>query len=172
MADLVETGPAREDLDFGAQLLLWSVRLWVLGVCHRKATIEIIDRAYTMVGCPDGARLLNTAMQTLTLSARRVLDVRPPCFRSISSDEQRLLDAVGCYQQADTVRPRFIISAMSHAQSTPAVLNALEGLSRSLLRGGLRLGADIASIPAATHGLSHNANPIAGNAANVVRLHG
>ena len=144
MTDPVETGPVRHELDFGGQVVLWSIRLWVLGVCHQKPTHETIDRAYALIGCPDGARFVNAAMQKLTASARRVLDIRPPCFTAISDDEQRLLDAIRCFQRADKVRPRFIVSAISYRQAAPALLNALERLSQCLLLGGLVLQGEIA----------------------------
>ena len=172
MTDPAETGPLRHELDFGGQVLLWSIRIWVIGVRHQRPALETIDKAYTLVGCPDGASSLNTVMQRLTLSARRVLDVRPPCFTSISADEQRLLDATRCYQRGDKVRPRFIVSAMSHRHAAPALLDALERLSLSLVGAGLTLQGDIASHANTDRGSDRGTETDAENTPRVLSLRG
>ena len=144
MADVIEDGPKRHDLDFGTQIVLWSIRLWVVGVCHNRPTIHTIDKAYTLVGCPNSARALNAVMQRLSQSARRILDIRPPCFQALSADEHRLLDTIRCYQRAEHDRPRFIISAMVYPHAAPPLLDAIDLLSRHLLLGGLVVGGEIA----------------------------
>lgn len=146
MATLSDDETPRQSLSFGGQFLLWSVRLWVHGLRHQVPTLDTIDTAYSLVGCPEGATTLTAFMTGLSAGARRKLDIRPPCFRTVSADEDRLLTLIRSLQTEAAVEPRFLIAAITRPDSHARLLPSAERLAQNLLRCGLSVQGPI-SVP-------------------------
>lgn len=137
------TPTPRTLLSFAGQLVLWSVRLRLLGDRQGIPTADTIETAYGLVGCPHAPATLASLVAGLSGAARRPIDIRAPCFRSLSADEDRLLDLVRCFQRDDAVRPRFIVSALVPAAGQPRILALTARLSGHLTAAGLFVGGDI-----------------------------
>lgn len=145
MADPVARGNTtpRTALTFPGQLVLWSVRLHLLGDRQGFPTADTIGTAYRLVGCPHGQPAVAALVTDLTDSARRTLDIRPPCARILSVDEDRLLDLIRCFQRRDPILPRFIVSALVPAPARSRILSLTARLSGRLVAAGLAIGGDI-----------------------------
>lgn len=139
----VPTPTPRDSLSFAGQLVLWSIRLLSLGDRQAIPTADTVLTAYRLVGCPYAPPTLTTLLAGLTRAARRSFDIRIPCARTLSADEDRLLDLIRCFQRDDPVRPRFIASALIPAAAQPRILKLTARLSRQLLAAGLAVGGDV-----------------------------
>src|SRR5882724_5081769 len=76
------------------QLLLYSMRAWVIGVCRGLAIAERLDEVFAVIGAPDAAAHLCGFMWAVGNGARRLLAVDCVCRAEVSDDERRLLDVL------------------------------------------------------------------------------
>jgi hypothetical protein len=137
----------RDDLGFPGQFALWSWRIWVLGLHRERSSVPVIDRAFAVLGAAGGGRLTDRLMMTLAEGARRPIDIRPPCYRTLSDDELRLLESVRYLQDGDAVRPLFVLSPMLNTERRGPAHAALGDLSRLLLTAGIDLTAPAGELP-------------------------
>jgi hypothetical protein len=149
----------RNSLNFAGQLVLWSVRLRVLGDRQGFPTADTIETAYRLVGCSHGELSIAALVTELTRSARRTLDIRPPCARTLSADEDRVLDLIRCFQRHDPIRPRFIASALVPASAGSRILALTARLAGQLVGAGLAIGGDIRPRTGPVPGQPGAANP-------------
>jgi len=129
------------ELAFSEQFVLWSWRIWVLGLYRDRPAVPVIDRACAVLGAPGGGALIDRMMMVLADNARRPIDIRPPCYRTLSDDERRLLGAVRYLQDGDAVRPLFLLSPLLKAERREAVHAAIGDVARLLMSAGVDLTA-------------------------------
>jgi len=131
----------RDGLGFPEQFVLWCWRVWVLGLYRGRCAVPVVERACTELGAAGAGSVVHRMMTALGDGARRPIDIRPPCYPTLSADEQRLLGAVRYLQDGDGVRPLFLLSPLVTADRRGAVLALVADLSRRLLSAGVDLTA-------------------------------
>ncbi len=129
----------RDGLGFPEQFVLWTMRIWVLGLHQERSVVPVIDQAFSALRTDNGGRLVERMMVALAEGARRTIDIRPPCYPTLSADEQRLLDLVRYLQQDDPMRPLFVLSSFLRPECRGAVRAIGYELARLLLSAGVDL---------------------------------
>jgi hypothetical protein len=83
-------------LSEGAQLLVWSMRHWMVALVRNQRVPDNVLRSLDASG---DARLLSAITALVLLASRdadRPLHVFPPCCSELSEDEQRIASAFDC----------------------------------------------------------------------------
>jgi hypothetical protein len=117
-------------------LMLWSMRAWVLDRFHGIALAEEIEEAMETIGAPEALRSLDAMMGALNGGAVRLIEVNCVCCEEVSPDELALLECLALAQRnrvAEAAR-RMEGLAMPHTLEECAV--AALPLARQLLRAG------------------------------------
>jgi hypothetical protein len=129
----------RNDLGFAEQVLLWAIRVWVVGYHHQRPATTVLDSAFEFLGAPNAAALLNRAMMAVGAAGRRQIDIRPPCYRELSADERRLLEILGLAQQTNADAYRFLLLSLIKPHERQPSEALLRALARDLLQAGMVL---------------------------------
>tara|TARA_R110002073_G_scaffold92685_16_gene217195 strand:+ start:3395 stop:3922 length:528 start_codon:yes stop_codon:yes gene_type:complete len=86
------------DLTSTEQLLLWSLRTWVLGYIRKAPVQDDISRAYSHYKVPEASTLLAHFMYALSFGAKRTIDISCPLKSGLSPDELTLLNIFSNFQ--------------------------------------------------------------------------
>lgn len=91
------------DIKCCQQLLLWSIRTWVMGLIRKFDTKPKLKQAYNHYKIPEASSAFNHFMYCLSFGAKRSMDIRCPLSGSISPDELTLMNFMTYCQQGNTV---------------------------------------------------------------------
>ena len=81
------------DLPFGAQLLLWTSRVFIHGSCRtRPSKYDLVDIAFCKVGIDNGATLLQQYLYLLRIESK--LQLQPICIQNLSDQEIILINCI------------------------------------------------------------------------------
>ena len=81
------------DLPFGAQLLLWTSRVFFHGSCRTKPSkYDLVDIAFSKVGINDGPILLKKYLYILRIENK--LHLQPICIQNLTESEINLIDCI------------------------------------------------------------------------------
>ena len=81
------------DLPFGAQLLLWTSRVFIHGSCRtRPSKYDLVDIAYGKVGIDNGSTLLQQYLYLLRIESK--LQLQPICIQNLSDQEIILINCI------------------------------------------------------------------------------
>ena len=117
----------RADLSRLENLLLWSMRAWVIGLHRRLPVEEQIDEAFAAVGAAGAAGLLCGFMWILGHGAGRVVEIDCVCHPGISDDERLLLDILALAQHDRSEEAVILLCSMVTAR---AALEAADSAGR------------------------------------------
>ncbi len=81
------------NLPFGAQLLLWTSRVFFHGSCRTKPNKhDLVDIAYSKVGIEHGSQLLKKYLYLLKIESR--FQLQPICIQNLSEVEINLINCI------------------------------------------------------------------------------
>jgi hypothetical protein len=140
--DGLTEGPALPPAD---RLLLWAIRVWVIGL-KRRLDIDAETRAAcARFGVPDAVELVDGLMSILACGATQVLCIECVCHPRLTEDEARLLRAAALHQANRGFEARFLLRAMLTAEASRDAGEILDRIGLVFAARGLRLsrgGAD------------------------------
>ncbi|PCI34265.1 MAG: hypothetical protein COB54_00255 [Alphaproteobacteria bacterium] len=132
------------DISAAEQLLLWSIRTWVMGMKRKTDFKTELERAYQAYGIPDASTLLDLFMYCLSFGANRSIDIRCRLNGSISPDELTLLNIMANCQQgktdlagcllADLCGDQYLMQTKAHATAFTDLFRSRTGLTLTCLK--------------------------------------
>jgi hypothetical protein len=93
-------------------LLLWAVRVWVVGHRHDMPVLPNLRTAFRDEGVPAAAEAVDDLMGFIGHGAGRTIRVNCPRCRQVTEDERLLLDVVALHQQGDALWAPFLVRAI------------------------------------------------------------
>ncbi len=85
-------------LPFGAQLLLWTSRIFFHGSCRTKPNkYDLVDLAYSKVGINNGSELLKKYLYPLRLESK--FQLQPICIQILTESEIKLIDCIEVHKK-------------------------------------------------------------------------
>jgi hypothetical protein len=121
------------------RLVLWTIRVWVIGLKRRIDVTEPIRAAFGKQGVPEAACLIEGLMSVVACGACRPLTVECVCHDAISDDERRLLAAAALHQDGRGFEARFLLRTILSPGASRGAGEILDRLGRMLAGAGLRL---------------------------------
>jgi hypothetical protein len=121
------------------RLMLWAMRVWVIGLKQRVDVAEPMRTAFDLFGIAPAAELVDALMSIVACGATRVLDIECVCHKAVSEDERRLLAAAALHQNGGSFEASFILRSMLSATASRAAAELLDRLSEALRAKSLRL---------------------------------
>ncbi len=165
--DSMATQESQAALPLVENVLLWSMRAWVIGHCRSVDVADRIGAVYAQIHAPEAAGDLQDFMHILCGGAMRTLEVNCVCCPAVSADESALLDVFALQQEHRDDEARALLCGMVSRPAATAGCQAASRLVRVLLGAGRSLPR--ASDALRRHAFLHHAT--AGVGAISVRLH-
>lgn len=136
---LTDDRPAFAELPEPERVLLWSMRVWVIGHCRQQSVSARIAAALGAHGLEHALPELDAFMGALSRGASRPIELLCLCRAEVSDDERLLLDAFALCQQdeADDAQTALCTFLTEHA-ATYAVRKA-EAVALDFLDAGASL---------------------------------
>lgn len=97
------------DMQCCEQLLLWSIRTWVMGAIRKVDSKHKLQHAYESYKIPEASTALDHFMYCLSFGAKRAIDIRCPLSGSISPDELTLMNFMAHCQQHNEILARCML---------------------------------------------------------------
>ncbi len=86
------------NLPFGAQLLLWTSRVFFHGSCRTKPSkYDLVNLAYSKVGIKDGSELLKKYLYLLKIESK--FHLQPICVQDLTESEIKLIDCIEVHKK-------------------------------------------------------------------------
>jgi hypothetical protein len=95
-------------LSEGGQLLVWSMRHWMVALVRNQRVPDNVLRSLDAIGDATLFRAITALVLLASRDADRPLHVFPPCCSELSEDEQRIASAFDC------VRAGALANASTH----------------------------------------------------------
>ena len=121
-------------------LIVWAMRVWVVGVRNRISVEEILRGAFARYEIPAALSPLDNMMAQMAGGAVRKIDIACVCQNRISADEQSIIDVIALYQSGDTLETPLILRSFLTAGAAEAVAEPAARFAHILSQAGLRLG--------------------------------
>jgi hypothetical protein len=134
--DQPTAGPA---LPLADRLLLWALRVWVIGLQRRLDVAEPMRAAFVRFGVADAVEPVDGLMSILACGATQTLCVECVCHPRLTDDEQRLLRAAALHQDDRGFEARFLLRAILTAEASRDAGEMLGRIGRIFAASGLRL---------------------------------
>jgi len=118
VTDLItDDRPAFAELPEAERVLLWSMRVWVIGHCRQQSVSARIATALGAHGLEHSLPELDAFMGALSRGAFRPIELLCLCRAEVSGDERVLLDAFALCQQdeADDAQASLCTFLTDHA---------------------------------------------------------
>ena len=123
-------------------VLLWSMRVWVIGSLRDVDVADRIREIYGRLRAVEASSDLERFMQALSRGATRILDVNCVCYPEVTADESALLDVFGlrqqgCEEEALALLARMVTrnAAIAGCHSASRLVLALNAAGQTLPRG-------------------------------------
>lgn len=136
-----ESRDERLALPIDQGVLLWCMRIWVVGRSRPVAAEHRITEVLRRFGAPDASAPVERFMAALRDGAARTLGVDCVCRPRVSEDERALLDAVALVQQDRPLEALLVLRGMLTPEGAHAALRCAEELAAALTRAGRILPA-------------------------------
>ncbi len=136
-----ENDQSREALSPMENILLWSMRAWVMGIARGLPVADRIETVYRRVRAPEAPIQVYELMWILGHGATRRLNVDCVCKRHVSADERTLLDIVALYQHGRSLEALVLLRSMVKPKAAMVAGLAASEIARILLAAGQRLSA-------------------------------
>ncbi len=123
-------------------IVLWSMRAWVIGHCRRIDIASRIETVFVQLGVPESAAHLDGFMGALGGGVRRTLKVNCVCCKQVSADEAALLQVFAFQQDEAHEEAYAILEDMVTEAAAAACSDQAHRLALSLQAAGhLLIGA-------------------------------
>ena len=121
------------------QLLLYSMRAWVIGFCRGLPIAERLDEVFAVIGAPGAAAHLCGFMWAIGHGARRLLAVDCVCRAEVSEDERRLLDVLALAQAGRSLEAVLLLRTLITPPAALAAGDSAARLGSALAAAGRKL---------------------------------
>jgi hypothetical protein len=132
----------RSALPLPENVLLWSLRAWVIGHNRRIDVVQRIGAVFTQLGASEAASYLDDFMRILCRGATRTLNIDCVCYPEVSADESTLLDVFALQQEGYGNEARALLrqliernAAAAGCCSAARLVLALKAAGHALPRG-------------------------------------
>ena len=128
-----------QDLHRGEKLLVWAMRVWVVGARERIAVDEVLRGSFARCGVPTALPVLDNMMAAIAGGAARTIDISCVCQDQVSADERCLIDVIALYQAGDTLETPLMLRSFLTPGAADATAALIDRLARILSDAGLLL---------------------------------
>ena len=115
---------SRAALPLPENVLLWTMRTWVIGITERLPVEERIQTAFATLKAPCAVDHLYEFMWMLSHGASRKIALQCVCAPNLTSDEQRLLEVLTFCQHERTFEALIILRSMMHGRAAIAAAHS------------------------------------------------
>lgn len=122
-------------------VLLWCMRIWVVGRYRPVAPAHRIQEVLNRLGVPEAAAPVEHFMEALRDGAARTLGIDCVCQPRVSEDERALLDVIALAQQDRPLEALLMLRGMLTAEGAHHALRSAEDLGTILAHAGRSLPA-------------------------------
>jgi len=133
--DQITAPDDRRSLPFAEQLVLWALRLSVVGLKTGAPTEHPVLLAFRKVGAEAAAERIGLLTRIIGFGAERRVQIGVPCAFTVTADERRILDLVAIGQSGVSG------TLMLRGMLSPAACRAAAGLCGDL--GGVLAEAGV-----------------------------
>jgi hypothetical protein len=120
-------------------VLLWCMRMWVIGM-QRGIPVETrIGEMLESLGAPATSPWLKQLMFSLSQGCTRMIEVRCVCHPQIGADERALLDVLSLAQAMRSFEALLVLRGFVTQTGATAALCGAEGVGASFAQAGLFL---------------------------------
>ncbi len=117
-------------------VLLWCMRVWVVGM-HQQVDADVrIERMLDTLGAAEAALYVEGLMFAVEHGATRKVSVQCVSKPSISADEQCLIDAVALAQEYRPFEALLLLRGFLSPDGARAAVRSAEEIGASLARAG------------------------------------
>ena len=131
-----EQGERAADLFFLENLLLWSMRAWVVGLRRGIPVEERIEGAFAKIGAADAEGQMYGFIWTLGHCASRMIEVGCVCNPQITTDERRLTAILALAQHGRSAEAWILLRSLFTANAAVAAIASAQGLIACLTAAG------------------------------------
>lgn len=127
------------DMPHPERLIVWAMRVWVVGVRERISVDEVLRASFLRAGAPQALPVLDNMMVVIAGGAARVIDVSCVCHEEISVDERTILDVIALFQAGDTLETPLMLRSFLTPHAAMSVALLIERLATVLSDARLML---------------------------------
>ena len=120
----------------GEQAILWSMRVWVMGLHHDVAAPSRIHGMMKRLGADEAAPCLEGFMFALGHGATRRIAIHCTCHDRVEVDERILLDVLCLAQQSQQFKALLLLRGMATNNAAWAALRSAQALGTELALAG------------------------------------
>jgi hypothetical protein len=131
-----EQGERTADLFSLENLLLWSMRAWVVGLRRGIPVEERIEGAFAKIGAADAAGQMYGFMWTLGHCASRMIEVGCVCNPQITTDERCLIAILALVQHGRSGDALILLRSLFTANAAVAAIDSAQRLMACLTAAG------------------------------------
>jgi len=131
----------RQTVSIERSVVLWCMRIWVLGRRRDIGAAWRMQEALERVGAPAAAPALGAFMRTLRNGALQPIDIQCTCWRGVREDEHALLDVLALAQERRPFEALLLLRTLATPEAAGAALTQAQCVAASLAHAGWRLGA-------------------------------
>ena len=135
MCFTIEQGE-RADLFFLENLLLWSMRAWVVGLRRRIPVEERIEEVFAKISAADAAGQMYGFMWILGHCASRTIEVGCVCNPQITADERCLIAILALVQHGRSAEALIVLRTLFTANAAVAAIDSAQRLMACLTAAG------------------------------------
>ena len=118
------------------QAILWSMRVWVIGLHHDVAAPSRIRQMMKRLGAGGAAPCLEGFMFALGHGATRRIAIHCTCHDQVEADERILLDVLCLAQQSQQFKALLLLRGMATNDAAWAALRGAQALGTELALAG------------------------------------
>lgn len=138
-------------LSAGGQLLVWSMRQWLIAVARRDSATDALAHPYRVLGCQRAVAFVDECLALAALAAMHPLDIRCLCDKTLSSDEALILRSMQRVERKDDSSAVTVASELVAGPLAAVFVRSAALYVRELNGAGLRLASepDLRLVPTA-----------------------
>lgn len=141
-----EQGERAADLFFLENLLLWSMRAWVVGLRRGIPVEERIEEVFAKIGAVGAASRMYGFMWTLGHCASRMIEVGCVCNPQITADERCFIAILALAQHGRSAEALILLRSLFTANAAVAAIDSAQRLMACLTEAGRILSPRRSSI--------------------------
>lgn len=126
-------------LPAGQRILLWSMRVWVIGRHHDIAAAARIQAVMERLGADEAAAYLDGFMFALSRGATRGMAIHCACHDRVGTDERILLHVLCLVQEGRVSEAFALLRGVATDRAARAALSSAQGLGTELALAGCDL---------------------------------
>jgi hypothetical protein len=117
-------------LSEGGQLLVWSMRHWMVALVRNQRVPDNVMRSLATLGDASLFGAITALVLLASRDADRPLHVFPPCSSELSDDEQRLASAFDCVRAGALASAHTHLCGLIGGQPSCALLERVADVAR------------------------------------------